>query len=134
MPVTGCVRTIGCFTPGAFDGSVTSSNSGRFEPSELLKSHGVVSGLSVLIHGHPKPFGVVAVHGRLRRSFTPDDVHFLQALANVVAAAIERDSAQSELDEHRRHLETLVARRTAELEQSHERLDAGLVFTSITDE
>jgi len=94
----------------------------RFTPSGLLEDHRIISGLSVLIHGHPGPFGVLAVHGRQRRSFTPDDLHFLQAMANVVAAAIERDRAESELAEHRRHLETLVDRRTAELEQSHERL------------
>ncbi|MHC4960106.1 MAG: GAF domain-containing protein [Planctomycetota bacterium] len=94
----------------------------RFPPSSLLTEHGVVSGLSVIVHGHTKPFGVLAVHGQLRRSFNKDDVHFLQALANILGAARERALAESELDGHRRHLETLVEQRSTQLEQSHERL------------
>ena len=103
----------------------------RFQPSAMLKKHRIVSGLSVMVHGKPHPYGVLAVHGRQRRSFTPDDVHFLQALANVIAASVERDRAETELAEHRRHLETLVARRTRELEQSHERLRTAERLASI---
>jgi signal transduction histidine kinase len=94
----------------------------RFRASSLLREHAVVSGLSVVIHGRLSPFGVLAVHGQQRRSFTPDDVHFLQAVANVLGTALERKRAEDALAAHRRELETLVERRTAELETSHERL------------
>ncbi len=94
----------------------------RFTPSRLLTEHSIVSGLSVIVHGHQGPFGVLAVHAQQRRSFTADDVHFLQSVANVVGTALERREAEEELDEHRRHLETLVLKRTTQLEKSHERL------------
>lgn len=62
----------------------------RFRGPALLTEHGVVSGLSVIIRGPHGPWGVFGVHTRRRRVFTRDDVHFLQAVANVVGAALER--------------------------------------------
>jgi len=103
----------------------------RFTPSRLLREHDVVSGLSVIVHGHQSPFGVLAVHARQRRPFTPDDVHFLQAVANVVGTALERNRTQAELDDHRRHLEKLVAQRTDQLEASYERLRTAERLASI---
>ncbi len=94
----------------------------RFTPSRLHRDHDIVCGLSVVIHGHQTPYGVLAVHGQQRRSFTNDDVHFLQAVANVVGTALERRRAERELETHRKQLETLVEQRTAQLEASHERL------------
>ena len=94
----------------------------RFEPSPLLREHGVVSGLSVVVYGHGVPYGVFSAHGKQRRSFTRDDVHFLQSVANIIGSTIERRRTAAELAEHRQHLETLVGRRTTQLEKSHERL------------
>lgn len=94
----------------------------RFEQAPELKSRNIVSGLSVIVYGDNGPFGVLAVHSPQRRSFTRDDVHFLQAIANVLGTTIERKRVEAELAEHRQHLETLVARRTAQLDKSHERL------------
>lgn len=63
----------------------------RFSGPPLLKEHGVVSGMSVVIQGREKPYGVFGVHTTNRRTFTQDDIYFLQAVANIVGAAIERD-------------------------------------------
>jgi len=60
----------------------------RFKPSELLQMHKVVSGVSVIIHSQEKPFGVLSAHTTDLRVFTEDDIHFLQAIANVLATAI----------------------------------------------
>jgi len=60
----------------------------RFKPSELLQTYKVASGMSVIIHGRKKPFGVLSAHTTEFRIFTEDDVHFLQAIANVLATAI----------------------------------------------
>jgi len=62
----------------------------RFTGRQLLEDHGVVSGVSVAIGTHDRPFGVLGVHSRRRRSFSDDDIHFLEASANVLADAIER--------------------------------------------
>ncbi len=63
----------------------------------LLQEHGVVSGMSVLIEGHGQPFGVVGTHSTRLKQFTSDDVTFLAAVANVLAAAIERKRVELEL-------------------------------------
>lgn len=62
----------------------------RFTGPPLLFDHGVVSGMSVIIHGHDRPFGVLGAHTTQLRAFTQDDVNFLQAMSNVLAQAIER--------------------------------------------
>ncbi|MFN3466343.1 MAG: HD domain-containing phosphohydrolase, partial [Candidatus Brocadiales bacterium] len=62
----------------------------RFSGPPLLSDHGVVSGMSVIIHGKERPFGVLGAHTTSRRTFTQDDIHFIQAVADVLAMAIER--------------------------------------------
>ena len=69
----------------------------RFRSPPLLFDRHVMSGLSVIIHGRGQPYGVLAAHTTRRRRFTNDDVHFLQSLANVLAAAIERRELEEEL-------------------------------------
>ncbi len=74
---------------------------GRFGGSSLLHEHGVVSGVSVPIRGRDGPFGVLGAHATSRRSFTEDDVNFLQAVANVLGTAAEREKAEEEMREVR---------------------------------
>jgi two-component system sensor histidine kinase BarA len=69
----------------------------RFHPSSILVEHEVVSGLSVIIPGRLKPFGILSAHSSQRRTFTEDDMHFLQAVAHVLAAAIQRQEAEEAL-------------------------------------
>ncbi len=69
----------------------------RFSGPPLLTDHRVASGMSVIIHGQDRPFGVLGAHTTQRRRFSTDDIHFLQAIANVLAAAIERKRAEAHL-------------------------------------
>jgi len=62
----------------------------RFEDAALLREHGVVSGLSVTIHVNGRAYGVLSAHTERRRTFTEDEVLFLQEVAEVLGAAIER--------------------------------------------
>src|SRR5207244_4873557 len=62
----------------------------RFGSAPLLTQHGVVSSLSVIVHGKDRPFGVLGAHTATRRDFTVHDAHFLQAIANVLATTIDR--------------------------------------------
>jgi two-component system sensor histidine kinase UhpB len=57
----------------------------------------VVSGMSVVIRGRKQPFGVLTAHTKEPRTFTEDDANFLSTVANVLAAAIEREGAEAEL-------------------------------------
>ncbi len=69
----------------------------RFTPSMHLVEHGVVSGVSVVIQHPARPFGILGAHTATRRDFAPADVQFLQVLANILAAAVERKWADAEL-------------------------------------
>ena len=62
----------------------------RFHGSPLMADHGVVSGMSVIIPGSARPWGILGTHTTCRRAFSVDDVYFLQAVANLLAMAIER--------------------------------------------
>ena len=82
----------------------------RFEPPPLLVEHGVVSSMTVVIPATEGPFGVLGVHTTSHRTFSEDDANFLQAVANVLAMAIERKEAQQKLDEVREAERSRIAR------------------------
>jgi PAS domain S-box-containing protein len=69
----------------------------RFSGTGLLHEHGVVSGVSVVITTKEGPYGVLGAHTSRRRSFTTNEVNFLQSVANVLGSAIERQRAETEL-------------------------------------
>ena len=68
----------------------------RFVSPPEIAARGIVSGLSVVLHGSARPFGVLSAHALRRRAFSADDVHFVRAVANVLTAAIEREHAEAE--------------------------------------
>jgi signal transduction histidine kinase len=76
----------------------------------LVQEHGVVSGMTVVIHSREDPFGVLCAHAKRRRTFSEDDVNFLQAVANVLATAIERKEAEQRLEEVREAERSRIAR------------------------
>jgi signal transduction histidine kinase len=69
----------------------------RFRPSALLVDHGVVSGVMIALRGHGVPWGVLGIYAAGRRAFGADDLHFLQAVANVLETAVERNRVETEL-------------------------------------
>lgn len=73
------------------------SSERRFSMPPALRVMGVRSSLAVLIDGKQEPFGVLDVHSTEPSRFTPQDVHFVQASANVLADAIERHATDKAL-------------------------------------
>ena len=73
------------------------SSETRYSMPPALRVLGVRSSLAVVIKGTDQPFGVLDVHSTERSRFTPQDVHFVQASANVLADAIERHAADEAL-------------------------------------
>jgi len=69
----------------------------RFSGPSLLFEHNVTSGMSVVIAGPERPWGVIGVHTRQHRLFTREDTDFLRSMANILADAIERYHADAEL-------------------------------------
>ena len=115
----------------------------RFSPAQYFRDHGIRSGISVLIHGKNEehPYGVLGAHTTLKRRFSVDEAHFLQAAANVLAAALLRIQLEEDLVRFSSELKTLnadlerrVARRTKELEQSEERLRALATELNLTEQ
>ncbi len=84
----------------------------RFSGPALLTSHDVRSGISTVIGSVDDPWGILGTHDTDPRTFTDEDVTFVQAVANILAEAIERHGYQEELEE-------LVS----DLEASNERLE-----------
>jgi len=69
----------------------------RFTMPPALRVLGVRSSLAVPIAGKERPYGVLDIHSTKPSHFTPQDVHFVQASANVLADALERHSADEAL-------------------------------------
>lgn len=65
----------------------------RFNGPAILHDHGVISGVSVVIPGSERPYGVFAVHCASSRAFEDHEIQFIQAVANVLATAVERSRA-----------------------------------------
>jgi len=73
------------------------SSESRFTMPPVLRVFGAASSLAVMIDGKDHAFGVLDVHATEPNRFTPKDVPFLQAAANVLADAIERHAADQAL-------------------------------------
>ncbi|HKJ87854.1 MAG TPA: response regulator [Gammaproteobacteria bacterium] len=69
----------------------------RFTAPELLTEHGVVSGITAVIRGTERPYGVLTAFTRKPRTFTADEGNFLKSLANVLAASIQRAETEAKL-------------------------------------
>ncbi|QLK27344.1 ATP-binding protein [Natrinema zhouii] len=76
----------------------------RFSGPELLTSHGVVSGISVVIGSVDEPWGVLGTHTADRKEFTAHEANFVQSAANILAAAIERANKEDQLREREAQL------------------------------
>ncbi len=96
----------------------------RFHTPALLVEHGIVSTMSVVIHARKHPFGVLEADATHVRTFSRDDVYFLQAVANVLTAAIERKVFEDQLAQERAEAARLEEldrlRRNFVLSVSHE--------------
>ena len=73
------------------------SSDGRIRPSAFARQQGVLSSAAVTISGHGRPFGVLGADTTARRSFSRNDIDFLQSVANVLATAIDADRVRQEL-------------------------------------
>jgi PAS domain S-box-containing protein len=95
----------------------------RFSGPALLVDHGVISGISVIIGRDRRPFGILGAHSARHRTFSDDDIYFLQAVANVLAATIERLRVEEEIRKLNQDLERRVAERTVQLVAANRQLE-----------
>jgi PAS domain S-box-containing protein len=82
----------------------------RFDRSPLLAAHRVVSAVSVVIGGRDEPFGALGAFCQVERAFSDDDVNFVQAIANVVATAVQRSESETRVNDARESERRRIAR------------------------
>lgn len=70
----------------------------RFSPPPFLHNTGIVSGATVNVGDKNKCSGVIGIYSKISRKFNPEEINFLQTVANVLATAIERTKSQRQLD------------------------------------
>jgi hypothetical protein len=62
----------------------------RLNGPPLLLEHGVVSGISTIIHVSGHAYGVLGAHTKRKRVFADQEVDFLKDVADPLSVAIER--------------------------------------------
>jgi len=80
----------------------------RFQPSAGLIAYGARSGISVAIKSSSEALGVVATFSRALRTFSQHDINFMQAIANILASAMERAATQKRLRHSEEFLRTVI--------------------------
>lgn len=110
------VRSSVGWTPEFIEGATADAGSESMLSRALLSTEPVVVGpetaphlgepphlrreasgcVSVAVAGRGEPFGVLTVYTDSPRGFTEEDVHFVQSVANVLSAAIERGQGEEE--------------------------------------
>jgi PAS domain S-box-containing protein len=76
----------------------------RFNCPNILCDQGIVSAVNVPIRNIGHPFGTLGAHATHQRPFTEDDIYFLESVANILAAAIERREAEDVVSESEKRL------------------------------
>ena len=95
-------RTQAAFTLDAGRAVVDREANGgeRFDESGFFQSIPTASAMSVVIHAPDqadRPYGILAVQSAAPRTFTANDANFLQAVANMISAALARGRTEEEL-------------------------------------
>ncbi|NJM77038.1 MAG: hypothetical protein HC852_16190 [Acaryochloridaceae cyanobacterium RU_4_10] len=73
-----------------------------------------------------QPFGVFGAYTTREKSFSPEDIPFLQVTANILSSALEQQNIKASLEQIQANLELQVAERTAELVEINQRLQLEL--------
>jgi len=66
---------------------------------KIMGHTGMRTSVGIRIAGREHPFGVIAIHCKEAREFSPDDINFLEAIAYVLGVAVERGQAEDALKE-----------------------------------
>jgi len=97
-------HTLGVDEPVVVEAHASES---RFDAPDLLGSHDVSSGITTIVGPIDEPWGILGTHDSDERSFSDNDVAFVQSVANILANAIERHGYEDELLRQRERLDAL---------------------------
>ena len=80
----------------------------RFKIPAYLDDHDIITGLCVVVQGRERPWGVLGAYSAQPREFSGPDVLFVQALAHVLATALERARVEDALRKSEEHFRSLT--------------------------
>ncbi len=80
----------------------------RFNVPPHLEEHEILSGVCVVVQGRDRPWGVLGAYSARPREFSGPDVLFVQALAHVLATALERARVEDALRSSEEHFRSLT--------------------------
>ncbi len=80
----------------------------RFSVPPHLEAHDIASGVCVVVQGRERPWGVLGAYSAQLREFSGPDVLFVQALAHVLATALERARVEEALRKSEEHFRSLT--------------------------
>jgi signal transduction histidine kinase len=103
---------------------VDQTTEARFHVGSLPSELGARCGVTVRIPGRVAPLGVLGVHARGMREFTPEDIYFQQSVATLVGSAMVRRMVVAER-------EALIQRTTAAREAAETASEAKTRFLGI---
>jgi diguanylate cyclase (GGDEF)-like protein/PAS domain S-box-containing protein len=99
-PASPTGRTLASGTPVRVDDYTTEA---PYPGKHLIDEAGIRSSIGVVIAGQDLPWGVLGALSNRPAAFSAADADFLQAVANVLASAIERTDAAEELSRQALH-------------------------------
>lgn len=68
----------------------------HFRPTTRHQDNYIISGITMLVH-NSAPYGVIGAYTTVRRHFTPEEIDFLQSMANILSEVIERRELEAAL-------------------------------------
>lgn len=80
----------------------------RLRLPAFMRDHKVASSMAVVIQGRTRAFGVLGVDTTAPGTFSAEDVHFLEAIGNILATAISRIQFEHELRDTAGRLRAIV--------------------------
>jgi PAS domain S-box-containing protein len=138
-PILGGPRSMSGYAVQIGEAIVSSdlSKETRFQLSESGKAAGVRSGITACIKTGDRPLGTLASFSFQPKEFSRDDVSFVQSIANVLTAAIDRHQAEENIRRARADAEAANRAKSEFLSRmSHELrtpLNAILGFTQLLE-
>lgn len=78
---------------------------GRFHPSPLHFEYDLTSGITALIYGNHRQFGVLQADTPQKRFFHREDIYLMEAVANIIGLVIERKLGEGAIQAYQERLE-----------------------------
>ena len=70
--------------------------------NQILFDQRVTTSLKIPIRGQDRPYGFLGVYTRQVRTFSPDDIFFLQTISNVLASTMAFEQSKAAIEARNR--------------------------------